>query len=67
MHKGLIRPTEEPIDENDEYSIYNLYRDLYNGVEIEFDLARSTKPAFEFTKGYTVKAKQKFVRKLKFG
>jgi hypothetical protein len=66
LHKSLVRPLEEPLDENDEYSIYKLYEDLYKGKEIAFDLTKSSKPSFEFSKSYTVTSKQSFIRKLKF-
>ena len=55
------------VSSNKEYSIYHLYKDLYNGQEIEFDLCKSKiKPCFEI-KDFQVSSKTSFIRKIGLG
>ena len=55
-----------PLGEGDEYSIFKLYEDLYNGKEIEFDLCIGSKPCFDMKSNFSIKTKSSFTRKLKF-
>ena len=63
---GLTYPIPSTSD-NEEYSIYHLYKELYDGQEIEFDLATSKlHPCFEFDK-FEVSTKTTFIRKIGLG
>jgi hypothetical protein len=42
-----------------------IYKDLYNGVELEFDLL-AKKPKFELKSDMTIVSKASFIRKIKF-
>ena len=53
-------------DKNSDFSIMKLYKALYDGDEIAFDLCRSSKPCFDRKFDFTVETKNKFIRKLKF-
>ena len=44
---GLAFPIPSTSD-NTEYSIWSLYKTIYDGQTIEFDLCKSSKPCFEF-------------------
>jgi len=46
-------------------SIEKLYEDLYNGVTIEFDLAKGSRPSFDMRGDFSVQTKTKFIRKIK--
>jgi len=46
-------------------SVEKLYEDLYNGAEIEFDLAKSSRPSFDMRNDFSVETRRKFVRKIK--
>ena len=46
-------------------SIERLYEDLYDGSEIEFDLARSSRPSFDMRGDFSVETRRKFVRKIR--
>jgi hypothetical protein len=48
-----------------QFSVVQLYQDLYDGKEIIFDLTKSSKPSFEFKKNYTIENRQSFIRKIK--
>ena len=48
---------------NDEYSVYHLYHELYDGKAIEFDLCKSEKPMFEL-KDFQVSTKDSFIRRI---
>ena len=48
------------------YSIYKLYKHLYEGNEVEFDLCKSSNPCFEQKGNFTIQTKNTFIRKLKF-
>jgi hypothetical protein len=70
-HDKLVRPNYEKNDCErrelySQYSIMKLYEDLYDGIAIDFDLAKSAKPSFKFNKDFTILNKQKFVKKLQF-
>ena len=45
-------------------SVEKLYEDLYYGMEIEFDLARSSRPSFDMRNDFSVETRRKFVRKI---
>ena len=47
-------------------SEYDLYNELYDGKEIDFNLLKKKCPSFEFLKDFGIKCKQKFNRKIKF-
>ena len=46
-------------------SIEKLYDELYDGVEIEFDLAKSDRPSFDMRGNFSVVTRTSFVRRLK--
>jgi len=46
-------------------SVEKLYEDLYNGAEIEFDLAKSSRPSFDMRNDFSVETRRKFVRKIR--
>ncbi|EAX79637.1 hypothetical protein TVAG_020840 [Trichomonas vaginalis G3] len=60
--KGLFFP--EKVGEK--YSIVELYKSLYEGDEITFDLCIGSKPCFNKNKDFTISTKSSFERKLKF-
>ena len=45
---------------------YDLYKELYEGKEIDFNLLKKKCPSFEFLKEFGIRCKQKFNRKVKF-
>ena len=45
--------------------VMKIYKDLYNGVELEFDLL-AKKPKFELKSNMTIVSKASFIRKIKF-
>lgn len=45
---------------------YDLYNELYDGKEIDFNLLKKKCPSFEFLKDFGIRCKQKFNRKIKF-
>ena len=47
-------------------SIYELYKTLYNGEEVAFDLVDEYNPRFELHKDKTISSKGSFIRKVKF-
>ena len=57
---GLVYMSGEGIG-----SVERLYEDLYNGAEIEFDLAKSSRPSFDMRNDFSVETRRKFVRKIK--
>ena len=60
---GLVYPIPS-VSDNSEYSIYHLYKALYDGQEIEFDLCKSKlHPCFEI-KDFQVSTKTTFIRKI---
>ena len=63
--KGLFMPERPSGAEH--YSIYKLYKHLYEGNEVEFDLCKSSNPCFEQKGNFTIQTKNTFIRKLKFG
>ena len=60
---GLVYPIPSTSD-NNEYSIIHLYKQLFNGKSIEFDLATSKlKPCFDLS-NFQVNTKTSFIRKI---
>ena len=59
---GLAYPIDS-VSDNVEYSIYHLYKDLYNGQAIEFDLCESDKPCFIF-ENFKVSSRNSFIRQI---
>ena len=55
-----------PSEIGNEYAIYKLYEDLYEGKAIEFDLCIGNRPCFDMKKNFSILTKTKFVRKLQF-
>ena len=53
-------------DKDSDFSLMLLYKALYDGEEIAFDLCRSSKPCFDRKFDFTVETKNKFIRKLNF-
>ena len=64
--KGLVVPLDDTSKEPDDYSIYTLYKELYEGKAIEFDLCAGDKPCFDMKSNYSITTKTKFIRKLCF-
>ena len=63
---GLVYAISSTSD-NNEYSIYHLYHELYEGKSFEFDLCKSKiKPCFEF-ENFNVSTKTTFIRKIGLG
>ena len=56
----------QSIDAERTYSIMQLYRWLYCGQEVEFDLAANDRPCFDLKDNYSIESKTSFKRKLKF-
>ena len=54
-----------PERKGENYSIYSLYKHLYNGQEASFDLCDGS-PRFELNDNYSVESKTSFIRKIKF-
>ena len=59
---GLAYPIPSASN-NEEYSIFHLYKDLYDGQTIAFDLCESSHPSFEF-KDFHVNTRQHFIREI---
>ncbi|KAI5508483.1 organellar and viral DNA polymerase type B [Trichomonas vaginalis G3] len=53
-------------DKDSEFSLMKLYKALYDGQEIAFDLCKSATPAFEEKFNFSIQTKTSFIRKLKF-
>lgn len=63
---GLYIPVKnEGIDAK--YSIYSLYKFMYDGNEVSFDLVDEYNPRFDMKKDKTITSKSSFIRKVKFG
>jgi hypothetical protein len=62
---GLYYPLKNEGVESS-YSIYELYKALYNGVEVAFDLVDKYNPRFQMNKDKTISSKNSFIRKVKF-
>ncbi|KAI5513337.1 organellar and viral DNA polymerase type B [Trichomonas vaginalis G3] len=63
--KGLMVP-QGKFDKDSEFSVMKLYKALYDGQEIAFDLCKSATPAFEEKFNFSIQTKTSFIRKLKF-
>ena len=60
---GFVYPIDS-VSNNEEYSIFHLYKDLYDGQVIEFDLATSKlKPSFDL-KNFQVSTNDSFIRRI---
>ena len=60
---GLVYPMSS-VSDNKEYSIYHLYKSLFEGQVIEFDLCKSkVKPMFEL-KDFQISTRTSFIRKI---
>ena len=57
---GLAFPIPS-VSNNEEYSLWHLYKTIYEGTPVEFDLCESEKPSFEF-KNFQVSTRDSFVR-----
>ncbi len=67
VRDGLVYPkcnTCDDVDNDDQYSILQLYRSLYDGDEITFDLAIGGRPCFDLS-NFEVKTKDTFVRNVR--
>ena len=62
---GLYYPLKNEGVESS-YSIYELYKALYNGDEVAFDLVDKYNPRFQMNKDKTISSKNSFIRKVKF-
>ncbi|EAX69636.1 hypothetical protein TVAG_541560 [Trichomonas vaginalis G3] len=63
--KGLMVP-QGTYDKDSEFSLMKLYKALYDGQEIGFDLCKSCQPCFEEKFNFSIQTKTSFIRKLKF-
>ena len=60
---GLVYPIDS-VSDNNEYSVFHLYKALYDEEVIEFDLATSKiKPSFEI-KDFQVRTRTSFIRRI---
>ena len=62
---GLFKPVSD-YNNSSSFSVMELYRCLYNGDEIEFDLCSGHNPCFDKKNNFTIITKSTFIRKLKF-
>ena len=62
---GIFRPIGK-YDFNSKFSVMELYKKLYNGDEVEFDLCSGKNPCFDKKNNFTIITKSSFIRKLKF-
>ena len=63
--KGLHVPVG-PYDVNSEFSVMKIYKALYDGQAIAFDLCKGSSPCFERKNNFSIVTKTSFVRNLKF-
>ena len=63
LRGGLVYPVGE---KKEKYSIFELYKDLHDGKEIEFNLCDGAAPCFDMKSNFSIETKNKFTRKLKF-
>ena len=63
LRGGLVYPVGE---KKEKYSIFELYKDLHDGKEIEFNLCDGSAPCFDMKSNFSIETKNKFTRKLKF-
>jgi len=59
--KGI---TEEAVRNKADGNLMNLYKELYDGESIKFDLAKG-RPTFKFTDNFTVTSLSNFIRTIK--
>ena len=62
---GLYVPLRNEGVDGD-YSIYNLYKYLYDGNSVEFDLVDEFSPCFDFKENKTIISKEHFFREVRF-
>ena len=62
---GIFKPDYKS-DNVLEYSIVRLYKALYDGEEIAFDLCSGSGPCFDRKNNFSIETKTEFIRKLKF-
>ena len=63
--KGLHLPVG-PYDNNSEFSVMKLYKALYDGQSISFDLCKGSNPCFERKNNFSIVTKTTFIRNLQF-
>ena len=63
--KGLHVPCDA-YDETSSFSVMELYKALYNGTAISFDLCKGSNPCFERKNNFSIETKTSFVRNLMF-
>ena len=62
---GIFKP--DRISSNPyNYSLFRLYKALYDGEEITFDLCSGSGPCFDMKNNFSIETKSEFIRKLKF-
>ncbi len=61
---GLFVP--EYVADSKQYSVMELFKSMYNGDAIEFDLCAGKNPCFEHKNNFTITTKRSFIRKLQF-
>ena len=66
LEGGLFKPTINNGPEAS-YSIFELYKYLYDGNNVSFELVNEFTPRFEFNKNRTITSKTSFVRNIVFG
>ena len=70
LKNGLVYPKSDDLgsksDNEKKCSIFQLYTDLYEGKEVEFNLCEGSAPCFDMKSNFSIETKNKFTRKLKF-
>ena len=64
-NKGLFVPVDK-YNNDSKFTVFELYKHMYDGNEVEFDLCKSSNPCFEHKNNFTITTKNSFIRKLKF-
>ena len=62
---GIFRPVGE-CTKDSQFSLMNLYKYLYDGHAVSFDLCKGVNPCFDRQNNFTIVTKQTFIRELKF-
>lgn len=64
--KGVPSKAVESAAKELNISVFDLYKKMYEGEEIEFDLISNNLPSFEYQKNFGIKLRKEFKRILKF-
>jgi hypothetical protein len=61
----LFRPIGE-YNQSSTFSVVELYKKLYNGDEVAFNLCAGDNVCFDCKRNFSITTKKEFIRKLKF-